>query len=262
LMWRGAKMIEFLVCAPVLLVGEDVPVKSLEGKVVRTDLTDRKAEKLPGKLPPFPVRQWLEFLSGQTRERVSGIYSEFVAFCKSRSRAKEDDPGAERMVENYAALFTAWSLLVEFCGLDVSKFTLAADLVGQMNRHIAETASEREPWVWILEVVMSEIDSGRYRHPYAWDTWREYDALYIRHSDMMHHIQHNAHLREIWNSLPIKSPKVLKQHLQRAEVVLAEDGDKTINRRRVNRMLVISNRKLEEYGLTVAPALEPDMYPS
>jgi len=259
---RGAKMMEFLVCAPVLLVGEDVPVKSLEGKVVRTDLTDRKGEKLPGNLPQFPVRQWLEFLSGQTRERVSGIYHECVEFCRSKSMATEDDPGAERMVENYAALFTAWALVVEFCGVDSSKYSLTADMIAQMNRHISDTASEREPWVWIMEVVLSEIDSGRYRHPYTWDVWREYDALYIRHTDMMHHIQHNSHLREVWNSLPIKSPKVLKQHLHRAGVVLADDGDKTISRRRVNHMLVISNRKLEEYGLTPAPVTEPDLYPN
>jgi len=36
---RGAEMIEFVLSAPVLLAGEDVPVKSLLGKVVRTELS-------------------------------------------------------------------------------------------------------------------------------------------------------------------------------------------------------------------------------
>jgi hypothetical protein len=39
---RGADMMDFLLCAPVLLAGEDVPVDGLTGKVVRTQLTAAK----------------------------------------------------------------------------------------------------------------------------------------------------------------------------------------------------------------------------
>jgi len=57
---RGSDMTAFLVCAPVLLAGEDVPVRSLLGKVVRTDLVGRKGDHLPENLPRFPVLEWLQ----------------------------------------------------------------------------------------------------------------------------------------------------------------------------------------------------------
>jgi len=260
---RGARMLEFLICAPVLLAGEDVPVKSLEGKLVRTDLTDRKGDKLPDNLPLFPVRQWLEFLAGRTREQVNELYQRCLEFCRETSAGKAEDPGANRMRENYAAVLTAWSLLLEFAQLDRRDYPFPADLVEQMNRHIMDTESEREPWVWIMEIILSEIDSNQYRHPYTWDPWQDVDGcLYIRHKDMMNHIQHNTRLREVWNSLTIKSSKVLREHLQRAGVILSDKGDKTINRRRVNHMLVLDPRVMERYGLQPAPTdATGDMYP-
>ncbi|WP_457825100.1 hypothetical protein, partial [Staphylococcus aureus] len=44
---RGAEMTEYLLSAPVLLAGEDVPVRSLLGKIIRTDLTGKKGPLLP-----------------------------------------------------------------------------------------------------------------------------------------------------------------------------------------------------------------------
>ena len=47
-----------VLCAPVLLAGEDVPVNSLIGKIVRASIThERKGPELPLDLPRFPVRQ-------------------------------------------------------------------------------------------------------------------------------------------------------------------------------------------------------------
>ncbi|WP_457394184.1 hypothetical protein [Roseateles sp. P5_E1] len=36
---RGAELKDFLLCAPVMLAGEDVPVQTLQGKVVRNQLS-------------------------------------------------------------------------------------------------------------------------------------------------------------------------------------------------------------------------------
>jgi len=51
-------MTEYLLSAPVLLAGEDVPVDSLLGKVVRTQLSGRRGDLLPQNLPRFPVRAY------------------------------------------------------------------------------------------------------------------------------------------------------------------------------------------------------------
>jgi len=257
---RGAKMVEFVLSAPVLLAGEDVPVKSLEGKVMRVDLTDRKGEPLPATLPQFPVRQWLEFLASMRKERVQEIYAEAVFYCQEHSSARKDDNIAERMVANYGALLTAWRLAAEFTGILPGQYNLEEDLTTAMNRHIVDTEADREPWVWIMEVILSELDSNRYRHPYVWDTYKGDEVLYLRHNDMINHIRTNTHLRDFWNTLPVKTGRVLRQQLRRAGVIVNEDGDKVIGSRRVNHMLVLSCPQLERYGLTPAPAGEQDLF--
>ncbi|WP_350583374.1 hypothetical protein, partial [Pseudomonas sp. HY2-MNA-CIBAN-0224] len=68
-------MTEYLLCAPVMLAGEDVPVRSLLGKVVRTTLTGKRGPLLPDDLPRFPVRQWLEFLTGLDRRTALDQYA-------------------------------------------------------------------------------------------------------------------------------------------------------------------------------------------
>lgn len=55
-------MVEFLQSAPVLLAGEDVPVKSLTGKLVRSSLKAEEQGKLiPEELPRFPVSSGWSF---------------------------------------------------------------------------------------------------------------------------------------------------------------------------------------------------------
>lgn len=257
---RGAAMTEFVLSAPVLLAGEDVPVKSLQGKVVRTDLTDRKGRELPTELPVFPMRPWLEFLATVRRDAVQERCQACTARLARLSRAKDDDAGAKRMIGNYGAVLAAWELLCEFADLAPDSFGFEQDLVEEMNRHIADTDADREPWVWIVEVMLSDLDAGRYRLPFKWDDYLDKPALFVRHTDIINHLRTNTHLRDIWNSIPIKSPKVLKQALQRAGVVLTDDGDKKVGSRRVNHMLALDIDALESYGLHCAPT-DPDYDP-
>jgi hypothetical protein len=54
-----------------------------------------------------------------------------------------------------------------------------------MNEHVANTDGIRLSWVWIMEILLSEIDAGKFEHPYTWDTYRHDDgrtetALYLR----------------------------------------------------------------------------------
>ncbi|MEQ1519455.1 MAG: toprim domain-containing protein, partial [Usitatibacteraceae bacterium] len=72
---RGFDDTDFLLCAPVLLSGEDTePLKSLIGKLVRVQLNDKKNREMPDDVPKFPVRQWLEYLATLDRPAIKETY--------------------------------------------------------------------------------------------------------------------------------------------------------------------------------------------
>ncbi|MBU0592472.1 MAG: toprim domain-containing protein [Gammaproteobacteria bacterium] len=260
---RGSDMTEFLLSAPVLLAGEDVPVRSLLGKVVQTVLTGKKGPLMPDDLPRFPVRQWLEFLAGLKKDQVNQLYSQMRGVCNSLSRSSSDE-GAKRMAGNYAALLTCWRLMCEFAGLDVSQGDFEDDVLAEMNGHIKDTSADREPWVWIVEIVLSELAAGNYRHPFKWDSVDDEGCLLIRTSHVMDHISHTNSLRDKWNMLPVKTDRVFKRQMANAGVLLTNaDGhplevERTIRERREGHLVAISISKLERYGLYAAPQIEPE----
>ncbi len=255
---RGAAMLEFLTCTPVLLIGEDVPVRSLIGKLVRTKLTGKKGPLMAEDLPRFPVRQWLEFLARKNRAEVQKVYAGLREFCQRHSRAPGTDDGAQRMAGNYAALLTAWRFLAEFAGLDHQEGGFPRDLLAEMNAHIGETNADREPWVWIVETLLSEIASSQFQYPYKWDAvptpgGASEPCLLVRTSHVMDHIKTTSRLREIWNGLPVKSDRVFKSQLQHAEVVLSDTVERTIGDRRVAHLAALSLDRLEAFGLHATP---------
>ncbi len=277
---RGAELTEFLLCAPVLLAGEDVPVRSLIGKLVATELTGKKGEMLPHDLPRFPVRQWLEFLTGLKRDQVHALFEREKERCMQTSRASGADDGAVRMAHNYAAVLTGWRLLCEFAELDPAEGKFAEDLIGQMNGHIADTSGDREPWVWIVETLLSEIATNNFRHPYTWgdvknDEDRPEPCLLVRTSHVMDHLAHTSSLRDKWNSLPVKSDRVFKKELKAAGVVVSDEVERTIGGggfsdtpgKRVSHMTALSIPRIEKYGLyvvapeTVGRTVASDRYP-
>lgn len=251
---RGAEMTEFLIAAPVLLAGEDVPVRSLIGKIVRTELTGKKGPIMPDDLPRFPVRQWLEFLSTLQRSQVLELYGRMREYCLERSMASGQDDGAVRMASNYAALLTCWRYLCEFAGIDPKQGDFGQDLLEEMNRHIKETSADREPWVWIVETILSEIASHQYQHPYKWDHAEGEECLLIRTSHVMEHLSRTPALREKWNGLPVKSDRVFKKQLHQAEVVVSDTIERTIGDRRIGHLTALSLSRLEKYGLYATPA--------
>lgn len=253
---RGADMTEFLLSAPVMLAGEDVPVRSLIGKLVRTELKE-KGPMMPDDLPRFPVRQWLEFLAGFTPAQVRGIHESFKTRCLEASRASGDDDGATRMAGNYAALLTAWRLLAEFAGLDVAHGNILQDLKAQMNAHIRETSADRAPWVWVMETLLAEIARHKFEGPHAWDSVDGEPCLLVRTSDAMHHFATSTALREQWNALPIKSDRVFKKQLIQAGVTIGDGHERTIggpiSRRRVAHLTALSLARLGDFGLHATP---------
>jgi len=259
---RGSDMTEYLLSAPVLLAGEDVPVKSLTGKLVRTDLSGKMGPMMPEDLSRFPVREWLQFLTGLSRDQVRTVHAKALEYIRQHSRSSGEDNGASRMEGNYAALLTSWRLLCEFAGLDRDQGDFIGDCIAEMNRHIADTSGDREPWVWILETMLNEIASNHYKMPYTWSdvkdkahgTGERETCLVIRPSQIMHHISTSVWLRDLWNMLPVKSPTVLKKQIIKSGVVVDEDIERTIGGRREAHMMALSVDRIAKYGLHASPS--------
>lgn len=255
---RGSDMTDYLISAPVMLAGEDVPVKSLIGKLVRTDLTGKKGPRLPHDLPKFPVRNWLQGLCNQSREEVISRHDKAVEYCRERCRSASEDSGASRMIENYAAVLVSWGLLCEFANIDKHQGNFIDHLVAEMNKHIADTCGDREPWVWILEIILHELAAGAYRMPYTWttvvdDEGEKVDCLAIRTGQIMHHISTDMKLRNFYDGLPVKSDRVFKAQLRKAGVLVTEDLERTISGKRVAHLVAISLAKIDAYGLHATP---------
>ena len=256
---RGADLIDYLLCAPVLLAGEDVPVQSLQGKVVRSELTKvRRGPEMPQDLPVFPVKQWLQFLTRQTKERVRKLHEDMVEQLSACCVASTADAGAERMVNNYAALAAAWHLLCEFAGLHAEQGHFLGDLTAEMNAHIGESVSDRQPWAWITDKLLSEIAQRNFRYPFEFDTIDEVPVLCVRTSHVMSHMSTTATLREFWDGLPVKSDRVYKKQLHAAGVLLnGKDGqplavERVVSHNRVSNMVALTLEGLKQYGLHAA----------
>jgi hypothetical protein len=256
---------KFLMSAPVLLSGEDVPVDGLEGKLVRATLTkERRGPMITPDCPMFPMRQWIQFLAVQDKRKVLALHEQLVGELQATSLAKADDAGAERMVHNYAALAMAWHLLCEFMDLNEGTGNFLGDLTKQMNQHISETKATRHPWVWIIEKLLSEIARGEFRYPFKFDTEDGVEVLCIRTGHVMDHMSQSSGLRAFWDELPIKSDRALKKQLALAGVlVLDMEGDgepltfeRTVHGKRVGHMVGLSLPMLRQYGLHAVVPME------
>ncbi|WP_367846421.1 toprim domain-containing protein [Rhodoferax sp. WC2427] len=249
---------KFLMSAPVLLSGEDVPVDGLEGKIARSTLTkEKRGPMITPDCPMFPMRQWIQWLAVQDKRRVLALHEQLVGELQGSSLAKADDAGAERMVNNYAGVAMGWHLLCAFLDIHVDTGGFLGDLTKQMNLHIAETKATRHPWVWIIEKLLSEIARGEFRYPFKFDFEDEVEVLCIRTGHIMDHMSQSSGLRAFWDELPIKSDRALKKQLGLAGVLmvdLAGDGEpmtfeRTVHGKRVGHMVGISLPMLRQYGL-------------
>lgn len=267
---RGAELIDYLLCAPVLLAGEDVPVQSLQGKVVRSELTlARRGPVMPQDLPVFPVKQWLQFLTRQTKARVLQLHEDLSKQLSEACVATTSDSGAQRMVQNYAALAAAWHLLCEFAQVEVHQGGFVGSVIAEMNAHIGESVSDRQPWAWITEKLLTEIAQRTFRLPFLFCTIDEVPVLCVRTSHVMAHISSQPTLREFWDHLPVKSDRVYKKQLAAAGVLLeGEDGqplavERTVHNTRVSNMVAMPLASLAQFGLhAVVPKEQPDADPS
>ena len=248
----------FLLSAPVLVAGEDAPVEDIAEKLIRLRIEKKhQGPEMPFDLPQFPVRQWLQYLADLPPAAVR----DSLAACRELAMKRCSASNGQRIVENYAAFLTAWRLLADFAELPVDYGGVVQSICMEMNDYLAESKSERHPWVWVMNTVLAEIATGQFSGPHCWDEVSggpdgTIPVLYIRTSDIMHHLSRTIALREFWNRLPIKSDRALKRQLLQAEVVHQEGVEKTINRRRVAHMLALSLPALSAFGIHATPMME------
>ena len=263
---RGTDMTEYVQCAPVLLAGEDVPVQSLLGKVIRSDLSGRKGDMLPENLPRFPVREWIRWLATLERQRVRELYEKCRLFLMERSATSGEDDGANRMIGNYAALYCAWRLICEFLEMPSNQGEFPLDLLTTMNNHVTESSADREPWVWITEIILGEIDANNFKYPYKFEPDPDNEGeslLYIRFKHMMQHLSTSNSLRAKFDAMPVKSATVFARQVKDAGVCPERfrDKERTIGGKRVAHLFGLSLKELERFGLSVSvPEVQENGY--
>ncbi|MBK0415888.1 toprim domain-containing protein [Chromobacterium haemolyticum] len=259
----GASLTPYLMCAPVLLAGEEVDVQSLQSKLCRSSLSvARQGALIPHDLPVFPLWAWLQFLADVEPARLRDLHRHYLGLCERHSRAPTGDATARRMMENYAALLCSWALLCEFADLDPQQGGFIEDLMAEMNSHIVDTDGSRLPWVWIMEILLSELEARRFDYPHCWDRVKLPDgrsemALFLRPNHVMDHLSTAPHLRAKFDALPVKTGRIFKHQLLQSPVVLADGVEKTIHGRRQGHLTAISLPQLEKLGLYAAPDIQP-----
>lgn len=242
----------FLLSASVLIAGEDAPVEDIAEKLVRFRVNkDKQGLEMPYDMPQFPVRQWLQYLADVPAEQVRKTLVASREFLNKHSSVTN----AARIVENYAALLTAWKLLSEFAELPIDHGGMVRSIVTEMNEYLTDSKGERHPWVWIMQTLLSEIAQQTFEAPHVF-SYHDGDLhLMFRPSDVMHHIRTRPALKSIWEQLPVKSDRVFKKQLVQAGVVaMTDDGEalaveRMFRMKRVGHMTAISLKKIEEFGL-------------
>lgn len=258
----GSALTPYLMCAPVMLAGEEVDVTSLQSKICRSSLTAAKQGPIiPHNLPQFPVWQWLQFIAKFKQEEIKGMYAKCFSFCQKNSRTSIEDATGRRMMENYAAIMLSWHLLCKFAEIDTDQGAFIDDLLAEMNSHIAETDGSRLPWVWIMEILLSEIDANRFDHSFCWGHVQVPEganeaALFLRPSHVMDHISSAPHLRNKFDALPIKTGRIFKKQLETSGVVIDNDAERVIRGCRTAHLSAISLKRLEKLGLYATPRFD------
>ncbi|MEI8634690.1 hypothetical protein P4S72_26995 [Vibrio sp. PP-XX7] len=118
-----------------------------------------------------------------------------------------------------------------------------------MNLHISDTSAEREPWVWIVELILGEMDAGNFHYPYMYDWVGGELCLLVRTSHIMQHISQTPALKTKFDSLPVKSDRILKKQLKESGVVLKDGYEKTMKGQRVANLVALGVENLREFGL-------------
>ena len=130
--------------------------------------------------------------------------------------------------------------------------------ISKLNDDINELEKETHDydWVFIVDMILSEISDNCYKYPFKIETIDIGDgplfcnALIIRNTHMMIHLSHSKHLKERVNIMPIKTARKLYKEMKGADILVGGKIERSIKGNRISGMMVINLDKLNnEYGL-------------
>lgn len=129
----------------------------------------------------------------------------FVGCCVSG-----EDDGVWCMVVNYVVFGLVWCYLCEFVGMDLGEGEFLCDLFVEMNGYVVEMSVDCELWVWIMEMVLLEIDGGNYKYLYMFDIVDGEFCLLLCIGYVMDYFVYMSVLCDKWNGLFVKFDCVFK----------------------------------------------------
>lgn len=263
-------MLEFVIITPVLVSGEDVDMRNVISKTVCASLKrNMRGQEIDiGTIPKWPMLQWLQFLTKVNRSTFNQALASCKAYCQNMASSR--DSTSLRMIDNYALVLLAWKLLCEFTGISEDQGNYVGTLISEMNTHIQQTDSEREPWMWVMEKLCMELQKGTY--PYPWTVKSINDSkgipiqcLIVKLKDIMDYIKNSPEMREFRDSLPISSNNALKAQLKNSGMIFKEVVDPFITNAsgesyKYRNCTAISLYGLAQYGIFV-PGVDYDNDP-
>lgn len=169
------------------------------------------------------------------------LASELLALMQARELARTD--------EEAQSLTYLLDLALDSAGARVSSFL------------IGETQS---PWAEIMRAVMGSVAERSFDRPYSLEPMDGVEVLCIRLAHAMEFLYESAHLRYLWNSLPLtaRSDRRLKTMLTRAGVLLLDskgrvlEVERTVNGKRVGHMVCIPLPRLKSFLAGEEPAVD------
>ncbi len=264
----GADALQYLTFSPALIGSEDIGgLDNVLSKTVKVTFPMKARGRLfdAAAVPQWPLKEWMEYLAHISRDQFKQAYKEAAQFCQSKSSTS--DATSERMLKNYTLLLLAWRYVADFAGIMREAWGVEESIIREMNGHIASTDADREPWVKVIEKLLTDIDAGKYPHKHTIDEFAEgendhkHQCFVIKLSEVMDYFNNTPDLREFRQSLPITSKNALKIQLHNKEMLLRKgNGEPRIvhpyigegdGRKRVHNFVAMPAYKLLNYGLTV-----------
>lgn len=147
---------------------------------------------------------------------------------------------------------------------------LVDEMFREIKRPIPQTfvnrlEAQRQPWVKVIEALLAEMSSGRYKHPYKFDTVSGLEVLLVRPWHVMNHLHVMNLLDDFWENLPVRADTELRRQLWGANVLLTNNSgrvhevERTLNARRVPHLHCLALKTLAQSNITIPAALVADL---
>ena len=162
---RGSELTEFVISAPVLLMGSQLRNRRNRcsakwcGATTPTRAVDERSAGVSG-------AAMAGFSGGAIAEQVATLYGQAVEFCWRQWQPTVPIPARGAWLTTMRVV-DGLEAVAGIAGLARDEIPLTPALIQEMNEHISQTDAMRQPWVWVVEVILHEIAAGDYPYPIA-----------------------------------------------------------------------------------------------